>query len=153
MHLPPCLFPVIYHWVSPPWYNVYLILYPKNSVIFGTHCVITHVIPSSQRIQNTHMSLIPKHEYFFTSKTAYVPTDRETLNKCQSSAEYKICNRNQPNYKLADTNNCDASIIKRHRDSATCNFSPIRLNSKSYIPTKNGYILLLNNKRGGGSSS
>ena len=27
-----------------------------------------------------------------------------------------------------------------------CNFSPFRLNSKSYISTKNGYILLPNNK-------
>ena len=108
--------------------------------------IITHVILISQRIQNTHISLIPWYEYLFTSKLAYVPTDRETLNTCKSLAEYKICNRNQPNYRLADTNNCDASIIKSHQDSATCNFSPFRLNSESYIPTKNGYILLPNNK-------
>ena len=49
--------------------------------------IITHVIPIPQRIQNTHMSLMPEHEYLFTSKTAYVPTDRETRNKCKSLAE------------------------------------------------------------------
>ena len=108
--------------------------------------IITHVIPIPQRIQNTHISLIPEHEYFFTSKTAYVSTDRKTLKKCKSLAEYKICNLNKPNYKLADTNDCDASIKKRHQVSATCNFSPFRLNSESYIPSKSGYILLPNNK-------
>ena len=107
--------------------------------------IITHVIPIPQRIQNTHISLISEHEYLFTSKTAYVSTDRETLNKCKSLAEYKICNWNQPSYWLADTNKRDASIIKRHQDSATCNFSAFRLNSESYIPTKSN-IFLPNNK-------
>ena len=108
--------------------------------------IITHVIPIPQKIQNTHISLIADHEYLFKSKTAKVSTDRETLNKFKSLAEYKICNPNQHNYRLADTNNGNASIIKRHQDSATCNFSSFRLNSESYIPTKNGYILLQNNK-------
>ena len=36
-------------------------------------------------------------------------------------------------------------LIRRHQDSATCKFSPFRLNSQSYIPTKNGYILLPKN--------
>ena len=117
-----------------------------DTVLEKEEYIITHVITIPQRIQNTHISLIPEHKYLFTSKTAYVPTDRETLNKCKSSTGYKICNRNQPNYMLADTNNCGASIIKRHQDSATCNFSPFRVNNESYIPTKNGYILLPNNK-------
>ena len=103
---------------------------------------INHVIPIPKKIQNTHIAIIPDHEYLFKFETGYVPTDSETLNTCKNLADYKICHRNQPDYRLIDTHNCDASIIRKNQHDVNCDSSPFKLHSESYIQTSRGYIIL-----------
>ena len=49
--------------------------------------------------------------------------------------------RNQPTYRIIDTNNCDGSLLKRYVE-AKCNHSPFLLHTESYIPVSNDYIIL-----------
>jgi hypothetical protein len=102
---------------------------------------LKHLIPIPERRGETYIGYVPDHEYLILYKDAYVPMDRELLHKCKSVAEYRICLRKQPNYRLSSTNTCDASLLKKYSKNL-CKPSPFVLHDETYIPTENGFILI-----------
>ena len=66
---------------------------------------------------------------------------KDTIDKCKTISEYLICKRNQPNIKLSESKNCEASLLKRYT-TPSCNFSPYLLHKETFIPTRDGYIII-----------
>lgn len=102
---------------------------------------LRRIIPIPEKRGETYIGYAPDHEYLILYKDSYVPTDKEQLKECKKIAEYRICSRRQPNYKLSSTNNCDASLVKRYSKNM-CTLSPYILHDETYIPTSNGFIFI-----------
>ena len=75
----------------------------KIPIIEQEEGTIKHIIPIPHPIQNLCLAVIPDHDYVIKFRDSYVITDKETINKCTSISEYKICERNQPNLRLTDS--------------------------------------------------
>ena len=58
---------------------------------------IKRIIPIPHPVQNLYFSIIPDHDYVIKYRDSYVTTDLDTIEKCKTIVEYKICERNQPN--------------------------------------------------------
>ena len=56
-------------------------------------------------------------------------------------SEYQICERNQPNLRLADSETCEATIFKRYSENK-CKTSPFALHKETFILVQNGYIIV-----------
>ena len=64
---------------------------------------IKRIIPIPHLVKNVYFSIIPDYDYVIKYTDSYVPVDRESIEKCKTIAEYKICERIQPSIKLLDS--------------------------------------------------
>ena len=80
---------------------------------------IERIIPIPHLIKNVYFSIIPDYDYVIKYRNSYVPIDRETIEKCKTIAEYKICERMQPSIKLSNSETCEATLFKRYAETKT----------------------------------
>lgn len=79
-------------------------------------------------------------------KTLYIPTDRETINRCKNIDIHEICKRNQPLIEISGTQTCDNQIIRSSVKSLDYNFrqmSPSKINELVYIQLNDEKAYLL----------
>lgn len=103
--------------------------------------LLKHIIPIPEKTASVFLSIIPDHEYVIHYRDSYVPIDKITIEKCKTISEYLICKPNQPNIKLSESENCEASLLRRYV-TPTCNLSPYLLHKETFIPTNDGYIII-----------
>ena len=99
------------------------------------------IIPIPHPVQNLYCSINPNHDYVIKYRDSYVITDLDTIEKCKTIAEYKICERNQSSVKLLDSETCEASLFKRYPDNK-CKPSPFSLHKETFISISDGYIVI-----------
>lgn len=121
--------------------NHHLVYIIKIPILDEKEMTIVRSLPIPERIINGQaMVFLPNHEYILQTKTEYVPIDKTDLEKCSNIEDYKICKRNQPNYLIYQTENCDADLIKM--SNRNCLKSPLLLSDETFMKTETGYICI-----------
>ena len=102
---------------------------------------VQRIIPIPYPIKNVYFSIIPNYDYVIKYRDSYVPTDKDTIDKCKNIIEYKICERSQPATKLSESETCESTLFERYSE-AKCKTSPFLLHRETFIPIANGYIII-----------